>query len=365
MKIAFHAPLKSPDHPVPSGDRQMARMLIEALRLAGHDVAVVSQLRSFLREASHSAFSALRDESQREIDRIRRLWRSEGPPDVWFCYHPYYKAPDLIGPSLSTEFSIPYVTAESSYSYRRNIGAWKLAQDEVAAGARRAAVNVCFTQRDRHGLDEAIPGARTALLAPFIDVSPFRDLRRTKQGETRLLAVAMMRAGDKMDSFRMLARSLALVADLPWKLTVIGDGPARAEVLETFAAFPSERLEWLGEKAPQAVPALLAAGDLYIWPGCGEAYGLAYLEAQAAGLPVVAQRTAGVPEVVRDGETGCLTTPGNIEPFAAAVRQLLVDEASRKQMAERARQFVFEQRSLPAAAARLSGIFAEFVECAK
>ena len=48
-----------------------------------------------------------------------------------------------------------------------------------------------------------------------------------------------------------------------------------------------------------------AEGALYAWPGFGEAYGLAYLEAQAAGLPVVAQDIDGVPGVVRNGETAC------------------------------------------------------------
>ncbi len=47
MHIAFYAPLKSPNHPVPSGDRQMARLLIAALRLAGHSVEIASELRSF------------------------------------------------------------------------------------------------------------------------------------------------------------------------------------------------------------------------------------------------------------------------------------------------------------------------------
>jgi hypothetical protein len=56
MKIAFHAPLKSPDHPVPSGVRQMARMLIEALRLGGHDIGVASHLRTYSREPSEAAF---------------------------------------------------------------------------------------------------------------------------------------------------------------------------------------------------------------------------------------------------------------------------------------------------------------------
>jgi glycosyltransferase involved in cell wall biosynthesis len=361
MKIAFHAPLKSPDHPVPSGDRQMARMLVEALRLAGHDVDVASRLRTFSRKASGAHFSALREEAERKIVRLRALWRRDGPPDVWFCYHPYYKSPDLIGPRLSAEFSIPYVTVESSYSSRRNHGAWKLAQDEVAAGARQAAVNICFTHRDREGLEAGIPDGRYAMLAPFIDVAPFQALKSGETGGVKLIAVAMMRQGDKMDSYRMLARALELVVDMPWELTIVGDGPARAEVHDAFSGLPAERIDWAGERKPQAIAGILAGSDLYVWPGCGEAYGLSYLEAQAAGMPVVAQRTAGVPEVVRDGETGVLTTAGDIELFAAAIRRFLGDRTLTAEFGQRARRFVFERRSLSAAAQRLGEIFSDYV----
>ena len=47
MEIAFYAPLKAPDHPVPSGDRRMAGLLMAALRAAGHDVMLASRLRSY------------------------------------------------------------------------------------------------------------------------------------------------------------------------------------------------------------------------------------------------------------------------------------------------------------------------------
>ncbi|MDK1374210.1 MULTISPECIES: glycosyltransferase family 4 protein [unclassified Sinorhizobium] len=362
MKIAFYAPLKSPDHPVPSGDRQMARLLIEALRLGGHDIGIASQLRSFSREASDEQLSSLRAEADLEVRRLRHLWRTEGPPDAWFCYHPYYKAPDLIGPRISAEFSIPYITAETSYSYRRNVGARKPAQDDVAAGARHAAVNICFTQRDREGLEEAMPGGRYAMLAPFIDVAPFHEPRQADADMCRLLAVAMMRPGDKMASYRMLAKALALVVDLPWRMSIVGDGPARADVQEAFASLPAGRLDWLGEKEPGAIAEILARGDVYVWPGCGEAYGLSYLEAQAAGLPVVAQRTAGVPEVVRDRETGLLTAAGDVDLFAAAIRCLISDRGLRTLFGASARRFVVEQRSLQAAATRLGDIFKDFVE---
>ena len=118
----------------------------------------------------------------------------------------------------------------------------------------------------------------------------------------------------------MLAAALALIADLPWTLTVIGDGPARDAVRAMFAEFSAGRIEWLGEKPATEVVDLLYRGGTFVWPGTGEAYGIAYMEAQAAGLPVVAQKTAGVPEVVKDGVTGTLTPAGDTMAFAACHR---------------------------------------------
>ena len=56
--------------------------------------------------------------------RLRDKWRRRRKPDLWFCYHPYYKAPDLIGPKLASSFNLPYVTAEASYSRRRDETGW-------------------------------------------------------------------------------------------------------------------------------------------------------------------------------------------------------------------------------------------------
>lgn len=362
MKIAFYAPLKSPDHPVPSGDRLMARMLIAALRTDGHAVAIVSDLRSFMAAPVEEDFHRLELAAHAEIARIRSLWQDEGAPDLWFCYHPYYKAPDLLGPVLATEFSIPYVTAEASYSARRNEGVRAIAQRHVLTAIEQAAVNICLTRRDRDGLLEIAPASRHAMLAPFIDTAPFVGEGLERGDGCRLIAIAMMRAGDKMNSYRMLAQALALVADLPWTLTVVGDGPCRDEVVQAFAGLPADRLQWLGEKDAGAVPDILASGDLYVWPGCGEAYGLAYLEAQAAGLPVLAQKTAGVPEVVRHGETGLLTPDGDVGAYAAAMRGLIEDPSFRRKLGAAARRFVHGERSFPAAARQLRAIFDEFLE---
>ncbi|MGG7516722.1 glycosyltransferase family 4 protein [Allorhizobium undicola] len=354
MKIAFYAPLKSPDHPVPSGDRLMARQLMAALRLAGHEVELASSLRAF-HATPDTRLEGFEAAIEAEAERLRVLWRVGGKPDLWFCYHPYYKAPDRLGPMLSREFGLAYVTAEASYSHRRNLGIWGEFQVELRETVAQADANLHFTNRDARGLAEAVPQARLETFFPFIDADPF--LRRMPQPEDgRLVTVAMMRPGDKLSSYRALAAALRHLPPTGWTLTVIGDGSARAEVEACFAGLDDGRLDWRGQMSGEEVAQELSRASLFVWPGHGEAYGLSYLEAQAAGLPVIAEAVAGVPEVVVHGETGWLVPPDDAVAFADAITALLGNAARRQSMGQAARRFVMEKRSLGAAARRLEEI---------
>ncbi|WP_017996806.1 glycosyltransferase family 4 protein [Rhizobium leguminosarum] len=352
MRVAFYAPMKSPNHPVPSGDRLMARLLIRALELGGHQVDIASEFRTYA--STPQAAAALEPAIGAELERLRLRWKSAPRPDLWFCYHPYYKSPDPFGPAISAEFAIPYVTAEASYAAKRDRTGWAASQKLVGEAIMGAAVNISFTGRDQDGLAAAFAQARLARLNPFIDTAMFEKVSPAPDPR-RLMTVAMMRAGDKMDSYVMLANALRLIEDRPWTLAVIGDGPMRQEVQVLFADFPG-RIEWLGERNAIEIAELLGRGGLYVWPGCGEAYGLAYLEAQAAGLPVVAQETAGVPAVVEAGVTGLLTPEGDFAGYAEAVAALLDDGQRRDAMGQAARRLVLGQRSLAMAAQRLDGI---------
>ncbi|WP_426232678.1 glycosyltransferase family 4 protein [Pararhizobium sp. DWP3-4] len=364
MKIAFYSPLKSPNHPVPSGDRLMARLLMAALVKAGHEVEIASELRAFLPDASADAIAARAAAMNAERARISALWRERGAPDLWFCYHPYYKTPDLLGPELGREFGLGYVTAEASYSARRNNGLWAEMQQHVLDAVQQACVNICLTRRDFDGLAAVAPEASLALLPPFIDPALFLE-KQPKPEPGRLITVAMMRSGDKMDSYVMLAAALSRLKNLPWQLSVVGDGPRAADVRALFAGFDEDRVIWHGEQPAAEIAELLSRSTLYVWPGCGEAYGLAYLEAQAAGLPVVAQEIAGVPEVVIHGKTGLLTPVGDVDAYAQAIERLLTADDERAVLARAARSFAGEERSLDRAAVRLGIILDEYIKRAR
>jgi glycosyltransferase involved in cell wall biosynthesis len=371
VRIAFYAPLKSPTHSTPSGDRRVAELLMEALERAGHRVELASTFRSYDRDGDPTRQAALREEGLALGRRLARRWR-EGPaasrPELWFTYHVYYKAPDWLGPEASAALGIPYVIAEASYAPKRAGGPWAIGHEATADAVRRAALVLSPTRYDVACLEPLVDARdRIVLLPPFLDATPFRAAAgaraqhrarlaaayRIDAGMPWIVAAAMMRPGDKLASYRALAAALARLKDLPWRLIVAGDGPVRAEVEAAIDAAAPGRAHFLGELGLVELAAVYAASDLCAWPAVNEAYGMALLEAQASGVPVVACALRGVPDVVEDGRTGLLVPPGDDEAMAQGLRALLTDDARRAALGRAAAAFVRAGRSIGAAAERL------------
>src|SRR5438309_8533629 len=104
MRIAFYAPLKSPTHGTPSGDRRVAGLLLDALAHAGHRVQVASTFRSYDGEGDEPRQRALRAQGEAFASQLADEWKAapaDGRPELWFTYHLYYKAPDWLGPGVS------------------------------------------------------------------------------------------------------------------------------------------------------------------------------------------------------------------------------------------------------------------------
>ncbi|MBV9153188.1 MAG: glycosyltransferase family 4 protein [Alphaproteobacteria bacterium] len=358
MRVAFYAPLKPPDHPVPSGDRRIARLFLRALRRAGHRPFVASRLRSFDGDGDARHQARIAAERQRTVERLIRNWRErrDGAPDLWFTYHLYYKAPDWLGPAISAALGIPYVVAEASYAAKRAHGEWATGHRAVGLALRRADAVIGLNSADRDGVVPLLRDpSRWFAMPPFLDASAHPMPQSGRQNAPRLITVAMMRPGDKLASYRLLGAALARLLDLPWSLDIVGDGPARGEVEQALAPLGS-RVIYRSTLDEPAVAAALAQADTFVWPAINEAFGMALLEAQASGLPVVAGASGGVGDIVVPDVTGLLTPPGDIEAFAAAARHLILDAAARSAMGTAAARKVHREHDLPAAAGRLAGI---------
>jgi len=359
-RIAFYAPMKPPGHPVPSGDRRVARLLMTALGLAGHDVMLASRFRSYDGKGDAARQAALAREGAREAGRLVARWSGllHPPPQAWFTYHLYHKAPDHLGPAVCRALGIPYLVAEPSIAAKRAEGPWAAGYAAAREAILAADVLMPATPHDAEALAPLVARRRLVPLRPFLDTAPFqadpparpRFARRYGLDPARplLLAVGMMRPGAKLESYRLLARALARVRDPAWQLLVVGDGPAREEVSRALAPL-GQRVRHAGQLAAGPLRACYLASDLFVWPGVGEAYGMAYLEAQAAGLPVVAGDEPGVRAVVRHGQGGLLVECGEAGAFAAAVDRLLAHPALRRRLGAAARRRILAFHGLDGA----------------
>jgi glycosyltransferase involved in cell wall biosynthesis len=364
MRIAFYAPLKPADHPTPSGDRRIARLFLEALRRAGHQPFVASRLRSYDGAGDTLHQARLARIARATAARLLRRWDEEpdAAPELWLTYHLYYKAPDWLGPAISAALGIPYVIAEASHAPKRAGGSWEIGHRAVADALRRADAVLGLNPADRECVLPLLQRPqRWVALPPFLDARRYgtRPARppASPLRPPRLIAVAMMRAGDKLASYELLGAALAGLLDLPWSLDIIGDGAARAAVESGLAPLGS-RVTYRGALDEAAIAGALADADLCVWPALNEAFGMALLEAQASGVPVVAGRSGGVAGIVVSGETGLLVPPGDVASFGAAVRRLILDGEARAAMGAAARAKVEREHDLPVAALRLAAAIA-------
>ncbi|MDH3667475.1 MAG: glycosyltransferase family 4 protein [Paracoccaceae bacterium] len=352
-KIAFYAPMKAPDHPRPSGDREIARLTFRALDAAGFAPFTASDLRSLDLEGDPDLQLRLWSEAEAESTRLIDALRDD-PPALWFTYHCHYKSPDLLGPTVADALDLAYVISEPSLSPKRRGGTWssfaRLSEGAIARADRLFWV----TERDRPALADAGYEAKMVQLAPFVDPGLAPPLRGAGE-PLKLLTVAMMRPGDKAESYRRLAAAISRLSD-DWRLTLIGHGPQQDQIMSLFAEFGDRVTRISGVTDPSALRPHYEAADLLVWPGVNEGIGMVWFEAMAAGLPVVAENGPAA-RTIAPGAV--LSAPDNPADFAAAIEQAAVKRAA---LSRTARAHVEHYHSIDRAAATLRTVLRGLIQ---
>jgi N-acetyl-alpha-D-glucosaminyl L-malate synthase BshA len=200
----------------------------------------------------------------------------------------------------------------------------------------------------------------------FVDQSRFKpranDLVRNELGGNgRALLL-------HTSNFRPLKRALdtlEILRRLPPQFTplllLLGDGPDLPLVREAAVRHRLlDRVRFLGE-IPEAEP-ITSAADISLLPSESESFGLAALEAMACGLPVVATRAGGLPEVVEHGATGFLHGVGAVEAMAADVARLLREPELRARLGQAGLKRASERFSLERAVRRHEELYASLLE---
>ncbi|WP_127113416.1 glycosyltransferase family 4 protein [Shimia sediminis] len=351
-RIAFYAPMKTPNHPVPSGDREMARGIMAALEhpFRKAEVELVSEFRSYEGKGDTASQNHLINKARVEAERLE----IQGGWDAWVTYHNYYKAPDLIGPAVSKALGIPYLLIEATRASKRLDGPWDQFARASDAACDAASAIFYLTALDAEGL---APYRRDD--QPMVNLHPFlrsEHLPAPSRGQS-ILSVGMMRHGDKLASYKIIAETLAHLSG-DWRYDIVGDGPARSDIEALFATF-GDKVRFLGQRDAEEVQAAYDGARVFLWPGVNEAFGMVYLEAQAAGVPVVAQDRPGVRDVV---PTSALVPVGQETRLANAVAALLQSDTVWSTRSLEARELVGKNHLITAARQTLWSVLDPLLE---
>lgn len=179
-------------------------------------------------------------------------------------------------------------------------------------------------------------GCRVSVIYNFVDPDLYDRARY--EGTIRhpfatdrnvLMHVSNFRAVKRVrDVVRVFARVAAVAPSI---LVMVGDGPERPAAEEEARALGvTGSVVFLGKI--DAVAPLLADADLFLLPSQSESFGLSALEALAAGVPVIASDTGGLPEVVTNGKTGLLYPVGAVDLMAEGALSILLDPARKAAM---------------------------------
>ena len=202
---------------------------------------------------------------------------------------------------------------------------------------------------------------RIEVIPNFIDPDVYDRTRYTSAldeqftSDTRVLM--------HISNFRPVKRVLDVVGifarvarEMPAVLIMVGDGPDRVDAeAEARRLDLHDKVFFLGKI--DTVAPLLAGADLFLLPSNSESFGLSALEALASGVPVIGSDAGGLPEVVRNGETGALCAPGDVEAMSSAALSILRDPARWREMSELAARDARERFSMDAVVAEYEAFY--------
>lgn len=225
---------------------------------------------------------------------------------------------------------------------------FRVSERQVLAHSRHVVATSQATARVLEA-DYGVPHDRISVVEPGTHRVPSSQQRQNND------TVAMLAVGAVVPrkGYDLLIAALARLKHLRWRLTIAGDRTrdpeTTREVEAAIARFGlANRVEMPGSVSDQRLSSLYATADLFVLPSRFEGYGMAYAEALAHGLPVVATNTGAIPDTV-PAEAGILVPPDNVDALTAALARLIEQPTERATLAAAARAARFPSWSEQAA----------------
>ena len=244
------------------------------------------------------------------------------------------------GKTLNIPIIASYHTHLPEYLQHYGLGALEgLLWELLKAGHNQAELNLCTSTvmvqtLTEHGIERVDlwqRGVDTETFQP--DLASLEMRNRLSQGHPEdplLLYVGRLGAEKEIDRIKPILEAIPNA-----RLALVGDGPNR-QTLEKY--FADTRTHFVGYLGGQELASAFASADAFIFPSRTETLGLVLLEAMAAGCPVVAARSGGIPDIVEDGVNGYLFDPTDDWGAIAATQRLLSSQEERETLRRNARQ---------------------------
>jgi glycosyltransferase involved in cell wall biosynthesis len=246
--------------------------------------------------------------------------------------------------------------------------------DNVMLGEkiRRAQFVVAISEFNRERLGSLVrpddPG-HVRVIHCGVDIRAFRFRRCQIDGrrQHRLLSVAALREYKGLDNLIEACRLLrGRSPEAPFVCRIVGEGPQRAALQRQIVASGlGDCVQLLGARSQQVIRELLVESDVFVLPsvvarsGYMDGIPVALMEAMASGVPVIASRLSGIPELVHDGDTGLLVPPGRADALVEAILRCWQQPALSLQRAANARRLVECEYDLRENARQLAALFEE------
>ena len=208
----------------------------------------------------------------------------------------------------------------------------------------------------RRALERTVPKEKLVQIAPGIDVDHFtpgasEDLKRALNLENKRVIVSVGRLVHRKGQDRLIEALPKILTRFPESaLLMIGQGPYRDHLVQLASKLGvSEHVHFIGRISYEELPQYLRVGELFAMPSRTrffglevEGLGIVYLEASAAGLPVIAGDSGGAPDAVIQGETGFVVPGNDVEAIADRCIEILENSSLRVSMGKSGRQFAME-----------------------
>ena len=251
-----------------------------------------------------------------------------------------------------------YHTHLPQYLQHYGLGALEgLLWELLKAAHNKAKLNLCTSsvmvkELENHGIERVDlwqRGVDTEMFQPHLASAQMRS--RLSQGNPEdplLLYVGRVSAEKQIDQIKPVLEAIPNA-----RLAIVGDGPNR-DALE--AHFAKTKTNFVGYLEGLELASAFASADAFVFPSRTETLGLVLLEAMAAGCPVVAARSGGIPDIVTNGVNGYLFEPDDPDGAITATRSLLEAKDIREELRINARNEA-EQWGWAAATRQLQGYY--------